>query len=470
MEASVTLSLDNGPFSQGLQRAEQQANAFAGKMRGLGDRVQGLFRRTPHARAEAALAGFAGNLASGNIQGAILGVTERMKGLGLAAGIGIGAAIIVFEKAKEQINAVQKATENLNKELARPLSLQSALGAEGIGKEIDKTAEKLDTLREKRQSFFAKFFSYLQTPQQGSVFKRGGNQYQTQLGILNTEKWNSAQEAGEKRLRDLTMARANAELDVANVKRTAVNGSEREVLWLKTSLDYNQKIAEIQLESGLTKPGRSADVLLRRMTAAKIAEEAEFKAGSRQLDLRQLQAETEGRILELHNSTLSKDQQSLLALKERINLLKQERSLTNDPVKKKVITNQIVSAQNNVRDAQFDAADMSPQAVAARNAAKLQALQREAFDTRMNQMEDPNRKSYGAIVSGLGAVGPQKPPPIDDLADLSKHMSPFAGSPGFEKVFGGATSQPQGTGTATLGTPGVLDRIEKAVQGIGANR
>ena len=91
---------DDTPFVQAIHRAEQRAQTFAGRVHAA---LGSAFKRTPDLRAERALSGFTANLASGDIQGALLGVTERLSGLGLAAGVGVGAAVAIFAESTRAV-------------------------------------------------------------------------------------------------------------------------------------------------------------------------------------------------------------------------------------------------------------------------------------------------------------------------------------------------------------------------------
>lgn len=462
-ELKTVLTGDDSPFVQAVERAEKRAQTFH-------SRLTGLFRRDPSARAERALSGFVGGIASGDIQGAVVGLAERFRGLGLAAGVGLGAALIIFQKAKEQLDEVDKAVQKVNADLARPLSFQSALGPEGISKEIETAAKDLDDLKEKRKGFFQSI---------GEAAIRGqpepsGDPYLTDYSSPNrVPKAAQAQEDAEKRLKQLALARANAELRTAQIKQTAENTSEREAVLLKTSMDYQKRIAEIQLESGLTKPGRSAEVLFRRITAAKIEHETIVDGAMKRFDITKLQEETEARILALHNTSLTKDQQGIAALRERVALLQQELALENDPIKRAHIQNQIQDTENQEQIARYRE---SKKPWAQKNAERLAQQDYQNWakrDAENMGLENVHRDIHGRIIGGTDPItGEHKDVMQPSILDEPKR-SPFANdnySLGSHGKVGDTWNDKTNQGVNALGSPGVLNRIEAKLDGMGANK
>ena len=77
--------------TSGLSSAEM-------KMREFEKTIQGLFRRDPGRRAEFAISGAIQNLTSGNVVGAIESITSKMGGMGLIAGVALGAITAGIKK------------------------------------------------------------------------------------------------------------------------------------------------------------------------------------------------------------------------------------------------------------------------------------------------------------------------------------------------------------------------------------
>src|SRR5262245_58569106 len=107
-QATVDLALNNSSFLAGMGQAERRAKSFEST-------VGGLFRRSPFQRAESALTDFALTLGSGNVIGAVQGLSARFSGLGLAASVGVGVAIGVFKKFSDQVSASHKSVEAVNR-------------------------------------------------------------------------------------------------------------------------------------------------------------------------------------------------------------------------------------------------------------------------------------------------------------------------------------------------------------------
>src|ERR1041384_3804730 len=134
-------------LQSGIRASENKLQAFQSK-------AQRLFRRDPSHRAETAISGFLADLSTGNVEGAITGISSRLTGLGLAAGVGLGIAAVLIHKAKDELDAMDKSVEKVQADLTRPLPVDSALGGEGIHKEIESVSRDLEDLAKKRLGFF----------------------------------------------------------------------------------------------------------------------------------------------------------------------------------------------------------------------------------------------------------------------------------------------------------------------------
>src|ERR1700676_2857623 len=233
---------DDAPFVAAINRAEKHAQGFQ-------SRIQTLFQRGPETRAETSIGRFLGSLAGGDVQGAITGLGERLHGLGLAAGVGLGAAAIVILKATKQLEEARKAAENLNTELARPLSLQSALGSEGITKEIEATGKMMEALAEKRKGFFVQIQEGLAAIKPSAALAAKTGKYDAE-GPTPEQK---SQKEGGKREIDLLKARASAEEKIKDVQFDGLKVSEEQAEIEKIQLDISKKRAAVLLEG--QKPG-----------------------------------------------------------------------------------------------------------------------------------------------------------------------------------------------------------------------
>ncbi len=106
--ATIDLGLNAAPFEQGLATAERSAQGFQG-------RLQRLFRRDPNHRAGAALGDFTAGIAQGDVQSAVIGLTSRMRGLGLGITVAATAGIALYQAVKKAREESDGLSESLNK-------------------------------------------------------------------------------------------------------------------------------------------------------------------------------------------------------------------------------------------------------------------------------------------------------------------------------------------------------------------
>lgn len=362
----TVLTGDDTPFVQAIQRAEQRAQTFAGRVHAA---LGSAFKRTPDLRAERALSGFTANLASGDIQGALLGVTERLSGLGLAAGVGVGAAVAIFAKAQEQFDAMAKSVDKLKLDLARPLSLQAALGTEGINKEIETTTKDLGDLFEKRKGVFPSLREGAGLFEGLHDVSRGGLQAM-KSGVLAPAKdltpELTATFSAMKRLRDLSTARANAELRIADIGRINLEVSERQATFAKIAEEHDARRAKIILDRGLTKPGRQSVDFFKSLaaeeqttrTAKKTTkqqfdlqenkEKGDTKTFNQLLDQKEDEAKVEGKILELKKQGLTSEEATTAETRLRIDLLRSELGGTSSLSGRQSIQNKITALKQSL--------------------------------------------------------------------------------------------------------------------------
>jgi hypothetical protein len=232
------LTGDASPFIQAIEQVEKRAQGFSG-------RIEGLFKRNPGRRAETAISGMLTDLSSGNIQGAITSISEKVGGLGLAAGVGVSAMIGVFMKAQEQMESVDKAVLKIRNDLARPLPAIAALGSEGISKEIDTTRDHLLDVATQRQGWFQQVREAAGKGQPDS-FNTSTMQVETPNRTPDAQ---DAQEKIEKRLRDLILERAKAMEDVASFRERELFLSKAITAEDKINLERDKSKAEIGLNT-----------------------------------------------------------------------------------------------------------------------------------------------------------------------------------------------------------------------------
>lgn len=335
MQKSIVETVFTGndaPFLAAVNRAEKHAQGFQ-------SRVQSMFRRTPERRAETAISQFFGDLGSGNVQGALAGLTSKITGFGLAAGVGIGVAVETFIRAKSQIDEVDKSVSKLNQDLARPPGLQAGLGPEGIGKEMETTQKDLEDVVEKRKGFFQRIREAAIRGQPDI----GGDPYSSDAaGPTNrVPAASKAQIEAGKRLKELARDRADAELDVVKARDISLNKSEEEGALFKLRLDTQQRLSKLGLEEGPNKPGRDQAVFFKRIAGINADERLSTDEIGKRADLRKAELEMEGKVNALVVSGKTAEEQKTDSIKLRLGYLKEELAATKDPLKRKAIQNQI---------------------------------------------------------------------------------------------------------------------------------
>jgi hypothetical protein len=315
--AKVRLGLSNEDFINGLRAAEQRAKGFESQ-------VAGLFRRSPLHRAERAFSDFAANLATGNVGQAITGFAERLTGLGLLAGVGVGAAVVIFQKFKGQIDATKKSTEALFAELSKPLPAQAALGPEGISAQIaslDKAITDVATKRQTLGSKIGELFEQTQVVPVPSEIPGAPDTFE-----LQTVKQTRAQEAlqsGQERIHALRQADVEAEKALVDVHALSLQFSEKEAALEKNRLDASQKIAALRLKYGRD-PREAANLArevqnIRRdeqLSATEIERKAELK--DRELDIDQEIAAEALRGVSTEDQKVSRLKQELKLIQDQL--------------------------------------------------------------------------------------------------------------------------------------------------------
>lgn len=289
-------------------RMAQQAARETGQatQKGFEGGLAGLFRRSPERRAELAFSRLAQDLSSGDIAGALSGFAERMSGLGLAAGIGVGASVVAFGKLREAIKNANEVHKALSTELEKPINVQLGLGAEGITKQIDAIEKALDraSTTGAKASVFIKDF-----------LKFGPFGSTDSLANLEGQRGELAINAAR-----LASQRAKDELDTANLKLRSVTLSEKEAALEKISLDAEQKRNAIRLD----RKGETPVNLQRAIQAVNIEEKAAREEVERKFDVKQREANMESYILSLKDKGLTAEQQQTETIRARIALLQSQ--------------------------------------------------------------------------------------------------------------------------------------------------
>lgn len=150
MEDRVKLTADDSDYQRVMQRAGNTADKFTSRINHASNGFTNLFKRSPNLRAERALSGFFERAASGDIVGAISQISGRMTGLGIVAGVAIGAGVEIFQKFVESVKATDAASGKLYNTLA---GIGGVRGPEEISKQFHDIAAQTDDLIQKANTF-----------------------------------------------------------------------------------------------------------------------------------------------------------------------------------------------------------------------------------------------------------------------------------------------------------------------------
>jgi hypothetical protein len=260
----ATFGFDTKPGQKDLDDFISKVRNGAQHMDGFGSKFESFFKRDPARPAGRAFEELARNLASGDTAQAVTSFVGRIGGIGLAATLVTGVAAGAFKKFTDQMLAADKATRDLNTELAKPPAAQGALSAEGVKAQIDGITKATRDYLEQEQHFFPRVVGAFQKggiTEAAKAFLTGGR-----YGASDATKLAESFE----RTQELSGQLAATESETVKVRETGLKVSERQGAIRKTEIDSAAKIAEVEL-----------DALRRReeLTEMLAADEAKRKLG-----------------------------------------------------------------------------------------------------------------------------------------------------------------------------------------------
>lgn len=291
-----TLGFNDAQFTQGIERAEKRAATFGGRVEAT---FNNLFRKTPGRRAEKALTGLVGDIATGSLSQGVMSFAGRLTGLGLAAGVGVGVAIELFDKLHDSVKEVRAAHEGLEKQMSKPMSIMAGLSPEGISEQASQLSASLEKLREVRSSVTHGIVGYLEdfAKQKGNIITDSDF---GKSGLSDTKEESDAQQ----RLNAVLAERGKIELELARARK-ANQGDDT-----KTALDAiyfgtKQKISAIELEGG---KGARDRIEALRMDERRLTDEVAHRS-----EVREHEFKTSEKLLKLQRSDLPDDKKKALA-------------------------------------------------------------------------------------------------------------------------------------------------------------
>lgn len=335
---------DDGPFTRTLERAEKRAGTFAAKVE---KNFIGIFKRDPSQRAENAVSNLIGDITSGNTARGLAQFAGRISGLGIIAGIGIGAVIDIFDKVSDSIKTVEKDSEALRQQMLKPVNLIAGLSPDQISQQVGQINALFKKLEEDQKSFSYRFgrgasevFSSLFNPQ-ASVSDPG---------------WGKKAVADARQLQDaydrialFQRNRADAELELANARKMT-GGDETQSALSELYFKSRQAESAISLEGGKG----AAD----RIKALKIEEERLTDQIVHRSEVREQEFKTAEKLLKLERSSMPEDKKKVLAAAIGLDVVNkslgspdittgERRALTLDKLRKE---NELRSLTKNTRN------------------------------------------------------------------------------------------------------------------------
>ncbi len=130
-------------------------NRGEARVREFESTLQNAFRRTREHRARSTIETGIERLASGDVTGAIEGITARLSSLGLIGGAAIGLVAVGLNKAYEASKELNAALEEGDKILGKSISSGASLSA--LSKDLDATAKAYDKIA--NAPWYSKLFS-----------------------------------------------------------------------------------------------------------------------------------------------------------------------------------------------------------------------------------------------------------------------------------------------------------------------
>jgi hypothetical protein len=323
-ELRTVLTVDDTQAVAGLRRGAQGIEDY-------GRRAERVGRAVGDAGREIA----AGLSSGGRAADVLLAGLTRI-GAAVALPLGIGA--MAARKLHDDLNQVRTATAALHRELARPIEQQAALGPDGISAELQRVTERTEELVRKQQTLGAKL--------QRAAIQGQPDYFDTsrlqKVEADRTVPGDKEVAEGRRRIRELSAARANAEMEAVKVKGVGLRQSEREAALAKITRTENERLAKLHLDSKLRKPGDSARDLLVRHAAIRFDAELDRETTNKKFDGLEREIQLREELLEISMSERTEDEKASASARARMNAAnlravsaqtKEERSKANTEAK-----------------------------------------------------------------------------------------------------------------------------------------
>lgn len=338
-----TFGWDNAPFVNAMNEAEKIAQKGASNVQ---NKFLSIFKRSPNMRAERAFSGLAQSLASGDIAGGIESITARMTGLGVVAGVAIGAGVAIFMKFKEQIDAAKEAHAQLEQEmLKRPISVVTKLSSEGMEQALQKREQLADEVRKKTEAS-ATASQGMQIAQ--NVANLLGMPFGSHLDFADKGQKERIQaqkdvNKSEVEAKEIMLAQAEVLEQIGRQKRIELSGDERNANIAKIMLETEQARAALQAKGVTNKAFNEADEALSANAELMITAE------KRRADIKEQSLAIEEKMAKLIRGGLSTDEQKKVRAGLELKMLDSQIGSEESPIKKRALQLQRQQKENEIR-------------------------------------------------------------------------------------------------------------------------
>jgi hypothetical protein len=313
-----------------LTRAQSHARAFS-------DNLKSIFRRDPSHRAESAISGFIASLSSGDVSGAISGITGKLTGLGLAAGAGVGAAAIAIAKMASAMHEALNADRELEAQMSKPINV--AAGPAALTKEIEDEKKALDSLVDKTASTWYKI---------GEILSHGAMFTTSSESQVDKDKKEAAVDIVERSATELASAR-----NLFEIKKKSLETNSQEAAIDKIRAETAEKIAaidsaDVEYRRKISQPEyrkQLDDETFKQLTAGSIGNrlgQEKLATDEGKLDesqeakksfLKNQEIESEKKLTQLSELGLAPEKEKILATQENIKLTQVKIAAEKDATK-----------------------------------------------------------------------------------------------------------------------------------------
>lgn len=304
------------------------------------------FKRSPNMRAERAISGSLQAFASGDIAGGIEAITGRMTGLGLAAGVALGAGVAVFVKWKEQAAAADAEVEKIREHLGTPMKMASI---EGIKEDFSESMTNVKGVEKASKTWGARIRQAFRDEGKNSWFDAGLNPSGTERKDIGNPQLLAAN-AERERATENVKHLAELEERVVEARRLGLEVGTKEgqiaELRQKTAKELEKNAGEF----GPTKVGSNIFAFMRMQESIKKDSQLTEDSIDKQAASRERNLSLEEKMAKLVKGGLKgEDQKKVLTSLELEDINKQIASGKNNPEELRNLRLQKTQKENDLR-------------------------------------------------------------------------------------------------------------------------